>query len=202
MKSFSIVIAITVLASANIMCQEKGKVSEKMNKRNSTNACLENSDSLYNRKETLEKLGFVLDETMISYYNAKYRIKKRPAKNPKFVVDERPNGFFVFDLTDISNTGKPLGKCIEFKDNHIYHFAFIDIPYSFSHIAVLEDGNVKIFKAINCRDGDSIEDVINYLSQRPEGVENKSGLLNRVRDYRKYGIYSTVDDDDLRCPKP
>lgn len=161
--------------------------------------CEQNQDNLYNRVEMLEKLGTILDETMISYYNAKYRIKKKSAKNPKFVIDERPVGFFVFDLTETSNMGKPLGDCIEFKNNHVYHFALMDIPYSFSHIVVLQNGNLKIFKAVNCKDGDSLEDVISYLNQMMENTGNKYEILNRVRNYREYGIYSTVDDDSLRC---
>lgn len=161
--------------------------------------CEPNQDNRYNRVEMLEKLGTILDETMISYYNAKYRIKKKSAKNPKFVIDERPNGFFVFDLTDTSNTGKPLGECIEFKDNHIYHFSLIHLPYSFSHIAVLEGGTLRAFKAINCKDGDSMEDVIRYINQKLKDDKDKDQILDRVRDFRKYGIYNTIDDDSLRC---
>lgn len=188
-----------ILVSANVMCQERNKkVGGEMNKKSSANACLANSDSLYNRKDVLVKFSEILNETSTHYHNAKYRTKKK-LNLAEVQKNERPFGFSVFDLTDTSNTGKPLGECIEFKDNHIYHFVLIDIPYSFSHIAILENGNLKIFKAINCKDGDNIENVINYLNQKLENKENNSEILDRVRYYRRYGIYSTVDDDVLRC---
>jgi hypothetical protein len=193
-------IAILVLSS-NVYSQVKSEKtpltklrSEEMNKK-----CEPNSDTRYDRVEVLKKLGNTLNKTAIDYHNAIYSIKKT-SKNPKFVNNnERPIGFFVFDLTDTSNKGTPLGECMEFKNNHIYHFALINIPFSFSHIVVLENGNLKIFKAVNCKDGDSLEDVISYLNQMLKDTGNKNEILNRVRNYREYGIYSTVDDDSLRC---
>lgn len=199
MKNFSIVIALIVLVSANVVCQEKEKVSEKTNKESSTNACLENSDSLYSRKDMLEKLSKILNETSTYYYNARYKIKKT-LNLAEVQKNERPFGFSIFDLTDTSNTGKPLGECIEFKNNHIYHFALIDTPYSFSHIAVLEDGNLKVFRAINCKDkGDTLDEVTNYLNETLKEDKNKDEILIRVRNYRKYGIYTTVDTPNLEC---
>jgi len=171
--------------------------SAEMNKK-----CEPNQENRYNRVKMLEKLGTILDETMISYYNAKYRIKKKPAKNPKFVIDERPNGFFVYDLTDTSNKTEPLGGCIEFKDNHIYHFALIHLPYSFSHIVILEEGQLQVFRAINCNDSqDKIKDVLDYLEPKLKDEKDKEEIIGRVKNYRKHGIYGAIDDDILQCPE-
>src|SRR5690606_37719196 len=82
-----------------------------------------------------------------------------------FVEEERANGFFIWDLTEPSNKQTSLLERVEFKNNHIYHFAFIDAPFSFSNIAILEDGKLKIFKAINCKGkSDSLQDVVAYLN--------------------------------------
>lgn len=186
----------------NAYSQVKPKKNEK-SKANSTETitkCEPNQDISYNRVETLKKLGAVLGETTNKYYNANYRIKMKPAKNPKYVLnDERPNGFFVYDLTDISNNTLTFGKCIEFIDKHIYHFANSFTPYSFSHIAILEEGSIKIFKAVNCEDDDRIEEVIKYLDERLKNDESKSEIIKRVRDYRKYGVYGAIDSDSIGC---
>ena len=201
-KNIFSVISIGILVLTSSVCSQVKSEKAPLVNENSiemNKKCGQNSDNQYDRVEMLGKLGKILNETMINYYNAKYSTKKMPAKNPRFVNNERPIGFSVFDLTDISNKGLPLGNCIEFKDNHVYHFSLIHIPYSFSHIAILEGGNLKVFKAINCKDGDSLENVINYLNQKLEDDKDKDEILNRIRDYRNYGVYHTVDDDSLRC---
>jgi len=197
MKYLSSIIVLMVSMSVNVICQGKNnKAGEELPKKNTINNCLANSDSLYNRQDMLEKLATILNDTSTHYHNAKYQIKKK--LDLANVKNERPFGFFVYDLTDDSN-GTSLSKCIEFKNNHIYHFALMDIPYSFNHIVILEGGTLKVFKAINCKDGDSLENAISYLNQKLKDDKDKDEILNRVRNYRKYGIYSTVDDDFLRC---
>lgn len=116
------------------------------------------------------------------------------------VENDRSIGFFVQDLTDLSNSGISLENCIDFINNHIYHFAPIKYRLSYSNIAYLEEGNVKIFRAVNCKDkGDSLDDVLNYLNEKLIDNTSKEEILNRVKNYRKYGSYSTVDARYLEC---
>lgn len=115
------------------------------------------------------------------------------------VKNGRPAGFSINDLTDPSNTGTPLGECIEFRNTHVYHFALIFAPYSFSHVVILENGKLKVFKAINCKTGDRLEDLITYLNQELKDKKDRDEIINRVRDYRRYGMYVATDDSSLRC---
>jgi hypothetical protein len=159
--------------------------------------CSENSDSLYNRQQVLEQLSRILNSTATLFHNNKYLDKKE--MDLAAVKNERPAGFSVHDLTDPSNTGTPLGECIEFKNTHVYHFALIFTPYSFSHVVILEDGQLKVFKAINCKKGDRLEDLISYLNQKLRDCKDKDEIINRARNYRRYGIYAATDDSSLRC---
>jgi hypothetical protein len=107
--------------------------------------------------------------------------------------------FFAYDLTDTSNKGTSL-NCVDFKNNHVYHVAPHYIPFSFSHIVILEDGNLKVFKSINCQNSkDSLEDIVTYLSQKLKGDKEKDEIIRRVKDYRKYGLFKTTDDTVVRC---
>jgi hypothetical protein len=197
-KYFFSVLALIIVLSVNGICQVKlNKPVKQSSQKTVVKKCSENSDSLYNRESTLKQFAETLNSTATSYYNARYSKKKKIAEAN--VKNERPVGFSVYDLVVDSNDGVPLGKCIEFKDSHIYHFALISIPYSFSHIAVLEKGKIKIFKAVNCKDGDSLEDVKNYLKPRLRGNEDEEEIIKRVTNYRNYGIYYSVDDTSLRC---
>jgi hypothetical protein len=159
--------------------------------------CSKNSDSLYDRQHVLKQLARILDSTATSFYNAKYLNKKK--KMGVAVKNERPVDFTVYDLTEPSNFEDPLDGCIEFKDTHIYHFALMFLPYSFSHVVILEDGQLKVFKAINCKKGDRLEDLINYLNQKLQGRENKNEIIDRVSNYRKYGRYGAVDSTSVEC---
>lgn len=159
-----------------------------------TGKCAENPDSLYNRQRILGQLAQTLNTSVFG-----------PTKDvSKFAVEnERPRGFTVYDLTKPTNKGLPLSKCINFLDNHVYHFSPIEKRYSFSHIVILEDGNLKIFKSLNCKGkGDSLEDVMRYLNERMKDDNNKQKVISRVRNYRKYGIYTTVDTPSLECTPP
>jgi hypothetical protein len=67
--------------------------------------------------------------------------------------------------------------------------------YSFSHIIILEGGNLKVFRSINCRDrGDKLEGVIEYVTLKLAGDENKHEIIDRVINYRKYGRYVRMDN--------
>ena len=72
--------------------------------------------------------------------------------------------------------------------------------YSFSHIGILEDGSLKVFKSINCKGrADSLEDVLAYLIEKLKDDKNKQEIISRVKNYRKYGLYTTVDTPTLEC---
>lgn len=160
--------------------------------------CPRNSDSLYDREHVLKQLARILNSTATFFYNAKYLNKLEI--HEAAVKNERPVRFTVYDLTEPSNFGAPLeSQCIEFKNTHVYHFSLISTSYSFSHVVILEDGQLKVFKAINCKKGDRLEDLINYLHQKLKDRKDNDELIDRVRNYRKYGIYSTVDTTALGC---
>lgn len=195
-----IFIAVLVLPPGNYSQAMLGKTtSAKLALKKVNENCKSNLDARYDRGKLLEEFGNILNKTAVNYYNAIYS-KKKTSENPKIKDnDGRPIGFFVFDLTDTSNKATPLSGCINFIDNHVYHFALINTPYSFSHIAILKGGGLKVFKAINCKNGDNLEDVVNYLDQFLKDAKDKNDLLDRVKKYRKHGIYSTIDDDSLLC---
>jgi hypothetical protein len=183
---FAVAIFVVVLTPIAGFCQ-KGKPSP-------IKECLPNSESLYDRRQILNQLAEILNKSVPED-------RTILGRKGYHVNDEgRGVGFFIYDLTNPSNKETTLRDCIEFKNNHIYHFAPISKRHSFSHIVVLEDGNLKVFKSINCKDkGDSLEDVINYVSLKLKDDENKDEILNRIKDYRKYGIYTTVDTPNLQC---
>jgi len=117
--------------------------------------CSENPDPLYDRQKVLEQLAEILNVSVFG------------TRKDDFVFGvkvEKPLKFTIFDLTETSNKGTPLGDCIKLINNHIYHFAPIEKRYSFSHIVILEDGAIKVFRSINCKGkGDSLDDVLSYL---------------------------------------
>jgi hypothetical protein len=120
------------------------------------------------------------------------------------------NEISIRDLIDISNkdsmdtSNKGLGyiQHIKFIKNHVYHLSPYIMSYSFSYIVHLKnDGELKIFEAINCKDrGDSIEDVLRYINANKDEFNNLNELLERVKNYRKYGSYIQMDEfDSIRC---
>jgi len=154
-------------------------------------SCEQNPDPLYDRTQVLKKLADILNIAAPSFRNYE--------KDGFEVLNEKPKRFFIYDLTDPSNTGTPLGSCVRLLNKHVYHLAGIYIPYSFSHIVFLDDGDMKVFKSVNCERGDNIRDVVELLRLRLPNDANKNQLLDRVRDYRRYGVYFTVDDTSVRC---
>lgn len=153
----------------------------------------ENPDKLYVRWKILERFAQVLDSFAPEL--------TRPHYSRFFVEESRANGFFIYDLTEPANKQTSLLERVDFKNNHIYHFAYIDSPFSFSHIAILEDGKLRVFRGVNCQGkGDKIEDVISYLNKRLKHDKNKDEIINQVKNYRKYGVYASFDGSSVpRC---
>jgi len=145
-----------------------------------------NSDKLYSRREVLERFEDLLCKPKAESLKRNYACR--------FIENDRAVGFFIYDLTEPSNKQTSLLERIEFKNNHVYHFADIDLPFSFSNIAILEDGKVRIFKAINCEGkGDSVEDVIRYLNEKLKYVKNRDEIIERVKNYRDFGVYTSLN---------
>lgn len=176
------------------LCQTNQKLPVRktdMIRQKTLERCQGNPDSLYDRKKVLRRLAEVLNASAP-------RFRKYESRG-FYVQDERPQQFFVFDLTDPLNKSTPSSGCINFLNNHIYHFAARYIPFSLSHVAIFESGRLKLFKAINCENSkDSVDDIIKYVESRPN-LNDKAEIIQRVKDYRKYGEYFTVDDLVIRC---
>lgn len=153
------------------------------------NECLANSDQLYHRKKVIKQLAKILNKSIPErkdVYKTGYDITED---------DKSPAGFFIYDLTDTANKDITSTGCIEFTENHVYHFAPFDYAFSLSHLVILENGNLKVFRSINCKDrGDKIEEVIAYLNQKLANDKNKDEILERVKDYKKYGKYFKMDN--------
>ncbi len=157
--------------------------------------CLPNSDNLYDRKRTIKQLAKILNKSVPE--------RKTLYRTGFDITDDNgsPAGFFIYDLTDTSNRDVTSTGCIEFMENHIYHFAPFDYALSLSHILILENGRLEIFKSINCTDrGDKLEDVIAYINQKLAKDENKDEILERIKNYRKFGRYFKMDNySELVC---
>lgn len=150
-----------------------------------------NSDQLYLRRSVLHEFFKSL------IYGS---VPGGEPRHPIFVEADRGIGFFIYDLTDPANKQTSMLERVEFKNNHVYHFASIDVPFSFSNIAFLEDGRSKIFKAVNCEGkGDSLEDVIRYLNEKLKQNPKRDEIINRVKNYRDYGVY--VSDNGSSKPR-
>lgn len=149
------------------------------------NECLANSDKLYDRKKVIRQLAKILNKSIPENRWGKFGVTED---------GNRPAGFIIYDLTDTSNRGYP-STCIEFKENHIYHFVPWDYAFSLSHLVILEKGNLKVFRSINCKDrGDTLEDALAYLNQKLANDKGKDEILERVKNYRKYGKYFRMDN--------
>lgn len=154
-------------------------------------ACEPNRDVLYNRQQILTHLAEILNKSAPTY-------RKYESRGFE-VVNDKPRHFFIYDLTDLSNTGTPLGPCVQLLNKHVYHLAPIYLPFSFSHILLLDDGQLKVFRSVNCNGGDRMEDVLSYLKANLPDNDKKSETLARVQAYRDYGVYATTDDLRIRC---
>jgi hypothetical protein len=143
-----------------------------------------NPDPMYQRSEILERLSRILEASVSESVKKQY---------PGFSVEEgRANGFFVYDLTDPSNRQTSLLERVDFKDRHVYHFAYIDLPFSYSHVVVLEHGKLKVFRNLICdSSGDRLKELVQYLRQTSGRDRILSALIGRVKNYRRYGVYSS-----------
>ncbi|MGD9631468.1 MAG: hypothetical protein AB7V18_19695 [Pyrinomonadaceae bacterium] len=141
-----------------------------------------------NTTELLEKFADILRR---SIRNDKQRFR------PGFFIERgRATGFFVYDLTDPTQRQTSLLESITLKKGHIYHFAAIDLPWSFSFIAVAgkNENDTKIFRALNCKGrGDKISNVLDFLSMNLPDSDNKKEIMERVKNYRSYGTYASFD---------
>jgi ankyrin repeat protein len=160
---------------------------------NAIKRCTDTSDKSYERAKVLEQFAQIINDSIRqnrSYQRRNYYVNG----------DEQVVGFFVDDLTDSSNK-ESFSQCVNLINNHIYHFAPYYITHSFSNIAILEDGKLKIFKAINCDNSkDSIDEVLSYLNQKSVNEKNIDEIISRVRNYRKDQPYHRVDPmASLRC---
>ncbi len=105
--------------------------------------------------------------------------------------------YFIWDLTDPSNKLTAPGACISFKEGHFYHFSRSYYAASFSHIARLRGGEIEFVDSVNCPSGQAgyvklLETVANDKS-----VSRK--VLKRLKQYRKFGIYSRTDFETVAC---
>ncbi len=154
--------------------------------------CSENPDSLYSRRKVLETFASVLNISVPEY-------KEVFPKGFYLNNEGKCVGFSIYDLTDTLNREASFSECVSFYNYHVYHFFPSIITYSYSHIAVLKDGNIKIYKSVNCK-GDNIEDVLIYLKEILTGRPEKENIIKRVKDYRKYGGYNRIDEQsDFIC---
>ena len=140
----------------------------------------------YNKARILDSFCVVLNDLKKHYhYNYNQFLKFS-------LQDEKPRGFFVYDLTDTLNNS--IAAVVKFEEGHIYHFAPIRLYYSYSNICVLEKGKLVFFKALNCKKNiNSIDEAVSYLKRHlPDNVESRK-LLERTRNYRHYGKYIKTD---------
>jgi hypothetical protein len=157
-----------------------------------THRCPPNPDPLYNRSQVLNELADILNRSIPEYSEA----------NPKGFYTDNENGidFFVVDLTNPSNKNVLLGDCVDFIKGHVYHVAPPQAPYSLSHIVILEEGRLKVFRSINCPDrGDRLEDAIKYVSALLANDKKRNQIINRIRHYKRYGYYYSMDHASFIC---
>lgn len=188
---------LVFLAVVSVNSQKKNsKLTENKITSWKSKQCSENSDSLYNRQKVLEQFADILNSSIPEF--------KELNTFAFSAENEKPIGFGIYDLTDPSNKYLNNNDCINFVNNHIYHVFPFTHDFSFNHIVILENGNLKVFKSINCKDrGNSIEEVLDYLNQKLfDTEENKKQILERVTNYRKYGEYARMDNfSRLLCEK-
>jgi hypothetical protein len=154
--------------------------------------CRPNKDPLYDRAAVLNELAEVLNDSIPEYPKVRGR--------GFYSTPDNGIGFFVVDLVNPRNQDRTLKDCVEFINGHVYHVAPSGATYSLSHIVILEEGKLKVFRSINCPGrGDKIEDVLNYVSAKLAGDKNREQVLDRVRNYRKYGSYGDLQHGSFIC---
>ena len=185
----SIVLSVTFSA---VHAQQSLALSKTQN---GVGRCKPNPDHLYVRSRVLEELAAILNESIPEY-------SKGVARG--FYSDKEIGiGFFVFDLTTPGNKSLTLQDCVDFINGHIYHVAPPDSHFSLSHIVILEEGKLKVFRSVNCPSrGDNLEDVIKYVSAKLSHDEQRDEIIDRVRNYRKFGFYGRLHHAASICKDP
>lgn len=154
--------------------------------------CSDNPDKLYDRRNILEQLAWMLNDTIPEQGElySKFRVR-----------EERAVLFFIHDLTDVSNKQMSSKECVNFINNHVYQVSPASYRYSFNYIMILEDGKLKIFAAINCPyQGSKLEEVIKYLDKKLANEKDKDEIIERVKNYRDYGKYFRLCGfEEIRC---
>ena len=162
---------------------------------NTWKKCKPNPDPLYVRSRVLDDLAAILNESIPEY---SVGVDKGFES-----LNERGMGFFVVDLTNPANKYVMTQECIDFINGHVYHVAPGDAYYSLSHIVILEEGKLKTFRSVNCPSrGDRIEDVIEYVSAKLSHDKQRDEIIDRVRNYRKYGSYGRLHHAISICNDP
>ncbi len=184
-KSLLLILIVSGTAAAGKFRDSEVAYPANNSKPAQSEKCSLNSDVRYDRDQILGELATILDDLFPDYKSfEKYR-----------------KDFFVQDLTDISNNYR-VGKknCINFINEHIYYFAPISFEKAAPHIAILQNGDLKVFKNIDCRNsGDKLSDVVKYLDTNLKPSSNKKDILTRVANYRRYGFYMMFDGPNEYC---
>lgn len=121
------------------------------------------------------------------------------------VENERANGVYIQDLVDLENKQTNLLEFVHFKEGHIYQFGWIDAPYSISHFAVLINGEIHFFEAIDCKsEEDGIETLIDFLKENFKEENTIKRLVARVKNYKDYRVAIEFEGKTkpiCHCPK-
>ncbi|HEY9046891.1 MAG TPA: hypothetical protein VIN08_13400 [Ohtaekwangia sp.] len=150
-------------------------------------ACCQDTIAGRSKKEILNVFADVLNG-LVPNYNRTY--------TKGFHVNNacRLEGVFICDFVDTLNVERTYNECIKFLDGHIYHFSAIENESSYSNIAIINGEDLKIFRALNCPGkGDKVEDVVRYVKNSMTGIISNEALIQRILNYRQYGIYVMED---------
>lgn len=161
-----------------------------------TNCGISQSTKTYDKKDVLRKFNMVLNNSAPEY-------KKIVDGGFSNMEDGVTIGYTVYDLTDTTNINKKIPTDtitgIEFKEGHFYHFVPAIFSMSFSNIAYLENGNIKIFESINCLDkGTTLDEVMNFAKEKLKGHKDEKAILTNIKNYRQFGNYLTEDNYSLK----
>jgi hypothetical protein len=147
--------------------------------------CNPNPDSLYDRSRVLDELANILNTSIPEY--------SKGVTRGFYSDNERGIGFFVVDLMNPSNRDLMMQDCVNFINGHVYHVAPSDSHYSLSHIVILDEGKLKVFRSVNCPSrGDRLEDAVKYVSAKLAHDKQRDEIIDRLRNYRKYGFYGSL----------
>ncbi len=139
--------------------------------------CPKNSDSLYDRREVLVKLSKSLEKSV--NLTEEFSVK-----------NDRAVRFIIYDLTNPLNNSIDGAMCVDFIEGHVYHFAPLFYDTSQSSIAVLQNGEIKIFERTNCGDIDkNLKEVLTYLKNNSQKIVDFENTFKRTANYRRYASW-------------